>query len=495
MIAISHISRRFGAVKALDDVSFEIRDGRVHGVLGENGAGKTTIMNVVYGLVAADSGEILIDGKPAAIRSPRDAIARGIGMVHQHFMLAGAMSVLDNILLGDRRQGQWLSRRKAGSEVKRLAKELGWEVDPGARVDELSVGQQQRVEIIKALYRDIKILILDEPTAVLTPHETDQLLAAMRRLREQGKAVVFISHKLGEVKRICDDLTILRRGKVVWQGEAASASEEELAARMVGEEFETRGTPPKPQPPNAGSILVLDRLCARGIHDITLTLNAEILGIAGVDGNGQQELAELIVGLRRPQSGKILMADEDVTHLGILHRAQMGVAHVPNDRKREGLVLSMGVTENLFLKHHRRPVVSKFGVMRWKNGRTVAKDLTQRFDVRTDSISRPVSTLSGGNQQKVVLARELELARPKVIVAMNPTRGLDIAASAFVYEELLSRKAQKCGIILISSDLDELIRVSDRIAVLYRGKLTMTRFPEENVDQIGQKMAGLHAER
>jgi simple sugar transport system ATP-binding protein len=488
-IEFRRIRKQFDNVAALDEVSFSLAGAGVHGLLGENGAGKTTIMNILYGLLRPDGGEILLGGQPADFRSPRDAIDAGVGMVHQHFMLAGAMTVLDNVLLGDRRQGRVLNRKAAAAKLEELAGRLNLHVDPAARIDELSVGQQQRVEILKALYRDINVLILDEPTAVLTPLETDELLAAMSRLRDEGKSVIFISHKLGEVLRICDDITILRRGRLAWQGRTADATPADLAREMVGQDI------PEPSPhsikyqiSNIKYPLVLDHVSAPGLTDITFTLGSEILGIAGVDGNGQQELAETVVGLRAATAGRILLDNVDVTQLVFFSRTRLGIAHIPNDRKREGLVGSMSIAENIALKHHRQLPFSRRGVMSWRNTRELAASLVSRFDVRCASLDMPVASLSGGNQQKLVLARELAVVEPKLIVAMNPTRGLDIAATHFVHEQL---RLAGCAVLLISSELEELMRLSNRIAVLYRGRLTMTNFPNTDTAEIGQFMAGI----
>jgi simple sugar transport system ATP-binding protein len=410
-------------------------------------------------------------------------------MVHQHFMLAGAATVLDNILLGDRRDAFLLDRRSARTRLTGLMDRLQLRVDADARVETLSVGQQQRVEILKALYRDVSLLILDEPTAMLTPQESDELLAAVRRLKGQGKAVVFISHKLAEVLSVCDDLTVLRRGKVAWQGEARAATPAELAHHMVGRGIDdlrrSGGSVGR------GEVLRLDHAATGGLSPISLSLGPEILGVAGVDGNGQQELSELLVGLRRPCSGAIHLDGHDVTHENVARRADVGLAHIPNDRKREGLVPAMTLPENLALKHHRSPPFSRRGLMSWRNTRALAANLVQRFDVRAPPLDAPASSLSGGNAQKLLLARELAVIRPRLIVAMNPTRGLDLAATRAVHQELLRQRDAGCAVLLISSDLDELLALSDRLAVLYRGSLTLTRYPDETRDRIGQLMAGL----
>ncbi|MDB5320310.1 MAG: sugar transporter ATPase [Phycisphaerales bacterium] len=500
MLELLDIRKRFGALVALDGVNVRFSPGRVHGLLGENGAGKSTLMNVAYGMLKPDGGQIRMNGTPVVLRSPREAIAKGIGMVHQHFMLAGAMSVLDNVLLGDWRATQFLNRRRAADELAALAERLGWTLDPLVPVERLSVGQQQRVEILKALWRDARLLILDEPTAVLTPPEVEQLFGAVERLRDEGRSVVFISHKLGEVKRICDDLTVLRRGRVVWEGAAEDVSPAELANHMIGRDVETvtratfsrRGhATPIPDDTLEQARLRLDNVTAANLHDVSFQISpGEILGIAGVDGNGQQELAAVVVGLRPPTRGRVLWHGSDVTAMSLEQRRILGFAHIPNDRKREALVPTMSVTENVMLKEYRDPPMSRFGVISWPKAAAVAKHVVDQFDVRAQSLDVAVATLSGGNQQKVVLAREFAI-QPRVIVAMNPVRGLDVAATNFVYEQLLARRAAGAAILLISSELDELLALCDRIGVLYAGRLTMTNFPATGREAIGRLMAGI----
>jgi simple sugar transport system ATP-binding protein len=532
VLELVDIAKSFGELRALRGVTVRLTPGRCHGVLGENGAGKSTLMNVAYGMLRPDGGAIRRNDLVTTFRSPRDAIAAGVGMVHQHFMLAGAMTVLDNVLLGDRRVRRWrVNRREAARRLAEMAEALGLPIDPAARVESLSVGRQQRVEILKALWRDARVLILDEPTAVLTPIEAEQLFAAVDRLKAQGRAVGFVSHKLAEVRRICDDVTVLRRGEVVWRGSAAEATAEELAEKMVGRRVpalvgrsstireatcdsqagagRTRvparpvdsaqsassnahaacpaGYPAEPR-------LTLERVSADALQDVAMTLRAgEILGVAGVDGNGQQELAEVVVGLRRPTAGRVLFGDVDVSGWPLRRRLTLGLAHVPNDRKLEALATSMTVAENLALKTYDRRPTSRWGVVSWRGARLAAAGLMRRFDVRAASTQAPVGTLSGGNQQKVVLARELGTGDARVIVAMNPVRGLDVAAANFVYEQLLARRNAGAAVLLISSELDELLNVADRVGVLFNGRLTVTDFPRTTREQIGRLMAGLPA--
>ncbi len=345
------------------------------------------------------------------------------------------------------------------------------------------------------------MLILDEPTAVLTPPEVEQLFGAVERLRAEGRSIVFISHKLGEVKRICDDLTVLRRGRVVWAGDAKAVSATELAKHMIGKELEsvTKGAPGGtgklsglPVVDCKNHALTVENITAQGLSNITLdTSPGEILGIAGVDGNGQQELAEVVTGLRRASTGRVLLNGQDVSDQSMKDRLELGIAHIPNDRKREALVPTMSITENISLKRHDRPPLSRAGVMSWRASAKLAQELAARFDIRTSSVDTPVGTLSGGNQQKVVLARELAMSNPTLIVAMNPARGLDVAATNFVYQQLLARRAAGAAILLISSELDELLALCDRIAVLYAGGLTMTNFPTTGREEIGRLMAGI----
>ncbi len=406
-IELLRISKRFGTLSALDEVSVRLAGGRVHGLLGENGAGKTTLMNILYGLVRADSGQIRRDGVDLRLRHPHDAIAAGIGMVHQHFMLAGPMTVIDNVLLGESRQGWILQRRRAARRLRELGEDLGLGVDPLQRIDRLSVGQQQRVEILKALFRDVQLLILDEPTAVLTPQQTTQLFSAIQRLRDAGKSVVFISHKLAEVKRICDDLTVLRRGRVVWEGSAASVSAGELALQMVGREVEGVALARQGEaPPRDGGTLSLKNVCAGLLREVNLEVRGgEIVGVAGVDGNGQQELAEVVVGLRGIRSGRMDIAGRDVTGLALGAARRPQVAHIPTDRSSQGLVPTMSIAENLLLKDHAHAPYARGGWIAWGRVRRMAGDLMQRFDIRAAWPQTCVAQLSGGNQQKVILAR------------------------------------------------------------------------------------------
>lgn len=495
MFRLDNISKRFGDIVALDGVSVEFLAGKVHGVLGENGAGKTTLMRIAAGLCGADSGAISIAGNSLDLSSPLAAAQAGIAMVHQHFMLVPTLTVAENCVLGRRDLGQWIDRRKIGEQLEVLARRTGLEVDPHARIESLSVGQQQRAEILRALNSATKILILDEPTAVLTPRETDQLFRALERLREQGLAIVFISHKLDEVQQICDELTILRRGKVVYQGSASHLSKPQMAEHMVGASISSlpQRRPPEPQ---AHAVLEVIGLCAvhpdshRQISSADLTVHAgEIVGVAGVEGNGQDVLAGAVLGVYRATRGRIIFDGRDVTRTAVRPRFAAGMAHIAEDRLSESLVPMMGLDENLLLKRFRSPDFARYGLINWKVAREYAALQLKRFDVRSRFLDQPAGTLSGGNQQKLVLARELS-GSPRLIVAQNPVRGLDVAATRFVFDQLLAQCDRGAGVLLIHSDLDELLSVSDRVAVLYNGRLTWSDWPHCTRERIGQLMLG-----
>jgi simple sugar transport system ATP-binding protein len=486
-VEIRNISKRFGRVTALDDVSLTLQSGRVHGLLGENGAGKSTLMNILYGLTRADAGTIRIDGRAADLRSPRDALANGVGMVQQHFALADAMTVLDNVLLGDRRTRAWLDRSAARKELSELSNSIGLPVNPDARIEALSLGERQRVEILKALTRDVHVLILDEPTAVLTPGEVEPLFTAIKRLRDQGRSVVFISHKLGEIRDLCDEVTVLRAGRLVFEGNADAVSPEELARHMVGRDVPLAKRTDNIQPA-ADTLLDLRDVGFGRLTNVSLTIRAgEILGVAGVDGNGQQELSEAVAGISKPDQGTINLAGRDITQLSASQRFADGIAHIPNDRKTEGLIPTMSIAENIGLKHVHGPFLQT-GCMR-----RTARELIDRFEIRAPSETVAVSTLSGGNAQKVVLARELGVKLPRVVLAVNPARGLDVGATNFVYEQLLAARAAGGAVLLISAELEELLRLCDRIGVLYNGRFTMSDFPRQGVEEIGRLMTGAAA--
>ena len=478
------ITKRFGALVANDRISLSVPSGQVHALLGENGAGKSTLMNVVYGLLQPDEGEILIDGKRARLASPRDAIAAGIGMVHQHFMLVQPFTVAENIELvlpgGARR-------------AKELSREYGMDLDPGAVVEELPVGIQQRVEIVKALVRKASVLILDEPTAVLTPAETQELFRIIRQLTEEGTSVIFISHKLKEVQAIAERITVLRRGQVAGQ-RSPEATETELAALMVGRDVQLRvsKTPARP----GEVVLDVSDLVVTGTDGRTLVDGTsfgvragEILGIAGVQGNGQTELCEALMGLRPAAGGTVTLYGRDLTRASPRSRLRAGIAYVPEDRTEDGLVGSFSVAENLILDTYDRPEFAGRLNLKLPAIAEHARTRVAEFDVRTGSADTAAGTLSGGNQQKVILARELGREH-KVLIASQPTRGLDVGSIEFVHRRIVERRDAGVAVVIVSSELDEIYALADRIAVMYEGKITGFRDPDVPASELSRLMAG-----
>ncbi|KYF78449.1 heme ABC transporter ATP-binding protein, partial [Sorangium cellulosum] len=479
------ITKRFSGVLANDGVDIDLREGEIHALLGENGAGKSTLMNVLYGLVRPDAGELRRRGQPVALRSPSDAIALGIGMVHQHFMLIPVFTVAENIVLGAEPVrggvGGLIDRRRASAEVRELSARYGLDVDPDARVEDLPVGVQQRVEIIKALYRKAEILILDEPTAVLTPQEAEELFRVLRALTAQGVGVLFITHKLKEVLAVADRVTVMRAGKVVGAAVPAETDERGLAAMMVGREVVLQVSKAPASPKEV--VLEVQRLGVAGrrgsgadvVREVSFSVRAgEILGIAGVQGNGQTELVEAITGISPARDGRVLLRGRDVT--GALPRTliERGVSHVPEDRQRHGLVLSYSVADNLVLCTYHRPPFAERGVLRDEARDENARRLVKAFDIRAPGPSAPVSALSGGNQQKVILAREL--SRPvELLVASQPTRGVDVGSIEHIHREIVAARDAGAAVLLVSAELDEVLALSDRIAVMYRGALVATR--------------------
>ena len=490
------ITKRYPGVLANDGIDLDVRPGEIHALLGENGAGKSTLMNILYGLATPDEGEILLDGKPVTIASPSDAIAQGISMVHQHFMLVPVLSVADNILLGEEPMAGpvFMDRGRAESRIRDLGGFFGWEIDPNARVGSLSVGWQQRVEILKAVYRQAKILVLDEPTAVLTPQETTEIFGVLRRLTKEGYSVIFISHKLYEVLEIADRITVIRRGKVVGERVPSKTDEDDLAELMVGREVQLTVDRGESHPKD--TMLVVDELQVKDdrgrevVHGVSFEIRAgEIFGIAGVAGNGQDELVEAIMGLRKKTSGRVLLGDEDVTAASPRDLHGSGVGFVPADRHRFGLVLSFPLTDNFVLNdYHNAPYAR--GLVRADDAiRARATECVAEFDVRTPSILVNAGTLSGGNQQKVVVARELG-KQPKLLVLDQPTRGLDVGSIEFIHRETIERRTAGTAVLLISAELDEVLELSDRIGVMYRGELVaVVDARQADKEEIGLLMA------
>jgi general nucleoside transport system ATP-binding protein len=489
LVVLERITKRFPGVLANDEVDLELRAGEVHALIGENGAGKSTLMRVLYGMYAADDGRIFVRGDEARIGSPRDAIALGIGMVHQHFVLVDPFTVTENIILGEE-GGALLDVDASRQRVAELAESYAFRVDPRAVVEDLSVGEEQRVEILKALYRGAEILILDEPTAVLTPNETKDLFGNLRKLREAGRTIVFISHKLDEVLEIADRITVLRRGRVVGETRPADTSKSKLAEMMVGRPVLFRLD--KPQVEIGEPVLRVDGLTGEGkLNGIDLEVRAgEILGVAGVEGNGQRELAETLFGLRTPASGTIELEGSSITGHDVGDIRNAGVGYIPEDRHDQGLVLNMTLWENSVLgRQDDEEFSGSLGVLFIKKIKALASRLVQLFDIRTRSVDVNASTLSGGNQQKLILARELE-TDPKLMIAAQPTRGLDVGAIEFVWRQILDQKAAGRAVLLISAELDEIYALSDRIVTLYEGKITGEFAPDAPPEEIGVGMLG-----
>jgi simple sugar transport system ATP-binding protein len=499
-LEIVNLVKHFPGVKANDGVNLTLRRGEVHAILGENGAGKSTLMKLIYGLYQPDSGEIRLQGKPVRFQSPREAIRAGIGMVHQHFMLIPALSVADNIVLGDEPGGVTYQRKEAERLVRELSQKYRLEVDPSAKVEQLSVGLQQRVEILKALYRKAKLLILDEPTALLTPQETEELFNVVRHLKSQGIPVLFISHKLDEVQAIADRVTVMRAGKTVQTLDIREATPQLLANLMVGREVVLRveKSPAKPGDVvlSVQHLHVADSQRREKVRGVTFEVRAgEIFGVAGIDGNGQTELVDAIAGLLPATEGKIVFRGKDITHMSTAQRTQAGIAYVPQDRQLDGLVLDFTLTENSILRDFRHRPFSKGGILQHKAAREYASRLIELFDVRPRDIERKAGDLSGGNQQKVILAREVSRA-PHLLIAVQPTRGLDVGAIEGIHKELLRLRDEGKAIILVSLELDEILSLSDRIGVLHKGELVGV-VPAETAtrEQLGLLMTGVKPEQ
>jgi general nucleoside transport system ATP-binding protein len=495
LLELSGITKRFPGVVANDHVDFDLVQGEVHALLGENGAGKSTLMSILYGLYHPDEGEIRLNGTPLRIDSPHVAIDNGIGMVHQHFMLIPVMSVAENIVLGvEPHRGPFLDLDAAEERVRELSERFGLAVRPEARTDSISVGMQQRVEILKALYRGAEILILDEPTAVLTPQEAEELFAIVRSLQAEGKSIIFISHKLNEVLQIADRITTLRFGKQVGTVPRAGATQESLARMMVGREVVLRVEKPPAQPGevllSAENLVVVDDRGLEACRGVSLEVRAgEIVGIAGVDGNGQSELIDALTGLRQPASGRIVVGGKDVTNASARDVLDNGVGHIPEDRQRRGLILDFSLAENLALHDFRTPPESRFGWLFPRRLVAQARRLLKEFDVRGGAPQTPAAALSGGNQQKVVVAREVS-RDPRVLVAAQPTRGLDVGAIEFVHRRLVTERDEGRAIMLVSFELEEILSLSDRILVVYEGRIVGEYPPDVSEEDLGFAMTG-----
>jgi simple sugar transport system ATP-binding protein len=497
-VHLDGITKRFPGVVANDDVDLRVERGTVHALLGENGAGKTTLMNVLYGLYEPTSGRVLVDERERTFDSPRDAIDAGVGMIHQHFMLVDPMTVAENVTLGNEPRkafGLAVDRQAASEEVRALSERYGFDVDPDARIKDVSVGVQQRVEILKALYRGAEVLILDEPTAVLTPQEVEELFGVLEELTDQGKTIIFITHKLGEAMTAADDITVLRGGKNVGTVDAAPTSREELARMMVGREvlleLDREAGAPGAEVLSADGITVEDERGVVVVDDVSLTVReGEVFGIAGVDGNGQSELVEAVTGMRSPDTGRIVFKSEDVTDWSRGRRIREGMAFVAEDRQERGLVMGFDLVENGVLGSQHDAPFARRGRLDWDAIEAHASDIVEAYDVRPPNVDAEAEALSGGNQQKFIVGREF--ARdPSLLVAMHPTRGVDIGSTEFIREELLRLRSEGVGVLLVSSKLEEAQGLADRLAVMYEGDLMAVVDPGSVTESdLGLLMAG-----
>jgi general nucleoside transport system ATP-binding protein len=496
-LEIKGLTKRFGSFTANDHIDLTIESGEIHCLLGENGAGKSTLMNMLYGLLQPTEGEIVVDGETHAFSSPGDAIEAGIGMVHQHFMLVPVFTVAENIMLGreQTRGAGVLDRRKASKLVRELSERYGLSVDPDALVEDLPVGVQQRVEILKALSHDAKVLILDEPTAVLTPQEIDELMEIMRTLKKQGTSIIFITHKLREVKAVGDRISVIRRGKVVGTAEP-TASEPQLAEMMVGREVKLLVDKASPEIGDVvldvRGVTVVDPRGHQVVKDVSFDARAgEVLGLAGVQGNGQTELIKALLGLVKPDAGAISLEGRDISRHGPRQSLDDGIGYIPEDRSHDGYVGAFSVRENLVLDLYRSGEFSRGMALRLDEIEKNADDRIEQFDIRTESASTPLSSLSGGNQQKVVVAREF--SRPlKVLIAAQPTRGVDVGSIEFIHKRIIEERDKGTAVIIVSTELDEIFALSDRIAVMYDGRIVATVTPDIAREDIGLMMAGAH---
>jgi ABC-type uncharacterized transport system ATPase subunit len=497
VLELKGIVKRFPGVVANDSIDLTLNKGEIHAILGENGAGKSTLMNVLYGLIAPDSGTIRINGEEVRFASPADAIARGIGMVHQHFMLIPVMTVTENVMLGQESCGPmgWLKPAAVAAEISAIGEHYGLKVDPQALVGNLSVGEQQRVEIIKVLYRQAQILILDEPTAVLTPQEVADLGETMRALANSGHSLLFITHKLKEALAWADRITVLRAGKVVATRRPAETSEQELASLMVGREVELAMAR---EPARLGEpVLTVRDLHVTGEHDLPAVRGVsfevragEVLGIAGVQGNGQTELVEALAGLRPVTAGSVTIAGVDTTRASPRHITSLGVGHIPEDRQHDGLILPFTVEDNLVLTDYHQTPFSRRGLLNRPRIRERAEKLVEAFDIRASSVTAPVKSLSGGNQQKVIVARTLSRSIC-LLLAANPTRGVDVGSVEYIHRRILQARRDGVAVLLISTELDEVLALSDRVAVMYHGQITAILAADEvDRSRLGLLMAG-----
>ena len=501
VIEMREITKVFGEFVANDKINLELRKGEIHALLGENGAGKSTLMNMLAGLLEPTSGEIVVNGQVVKLDSPSKAASLGIGMVHQHFMLVEAFTVAENIILGSElTKNGVLDIARATREINELSERYGLAVDPSAKVADISVGAQQRVEILKTLYRGADILIFDEPTAVLTPSEIDELMAIMKNLVKEGKSIILITHKLDEIRAVSDRVTVIRRGKSIETVEIAGATNADLAEMMVGRSVSFKTEKQEAQPKEVilsiKDLVVNENRGVPAVKNLSLDVRAgEIVGIAGIDGNGQSELIQAITGLRKIESGSVELKGQSIVGLHPRQITEMSVGHVPEDRHRDGLVLEMLISENIALQTYYKEPLSKKGILNYTNIIGYAKQLMQEFDVRAASEIVPAAALSGGNQQKAIIAREVD-RNPDLLIVSQPTRGLDVGAIEYIHKRLIQERDNGKAVLVVSFELDEILNVSDRIAVIHDGKIQGIVTPETtNKQELGVLMAGGELEK
>lgn len=500
VIEMLNIRKEFPGIVANDDITLRVRDGEVHAILGENGAGKSTLMSILFGLYHADRGTVKIRGKEVSIKNPNDAARLGIGMVHQHFQLVGNFTVTENIILG-KEGGFVLHRKEASARIKALSGKYGLNIDPDMKIEDISVGMQQRVEILKMLYCDAGILIFDEPTAVLTPQEIDDLMRIIRNLVKEGKSVVIITHKLNEIKAVADRCTIIRRGKLIDVVDVASTDTALMAAKMVGRpvNFKVEKSAPKIGRPvlEVKNLCVMNTKKVLGVKNFSLTVHAgEIVGLAGVDGNGQTELVEAICGLVPAESGSVITDGTDATNLTVRRRNELGLGHIPEDRIKRGLIASMRIAGNMVVKSYYKRPFSRNGILNFPEINSYSADVVRKFDVRSgEGINSPAGKLSGGNQQKLIVGREISM-NPKLLIAVQPTRGLDVGAIEYIHKQIVAHRDKGNAVLLVSLELDEIFNLSDRIAVISGGEL-MDIVDTASTDEhsVGLMMAGVRKDK
>ncbi|WP_307771236.1 ABC transporter ATP-binding protein [uncultured Treponema sp.] len=500
VIEMLNIRKEFPGIVANDDITLRVRDGEVHAILGENGAGKSTLMSILFGLYHADRGTVKIRGKEVSIKNPNDAARLGIGMVHQHFQLVGNFTVTENIILG-KEGGFVLHRKEASAKIKALSEKYGLNIDPDMKIEDISVGMQQRVEILKMLYCDADILIFDEPTAVLTPQEIDDLMRIIRNLVKEGKSVVIITHKLNEIKAVADRCTIIRRGKLIDVVDVASTDTALMAAKMVGRpvNFKVEKSAPKIGRPvlEVKNLCVMNTKKVLGVKNFSLTVHAgEIVGLAGVDGNGQTELVEAICGLVPAESGSVITDGTDATNLTVRRRNELGLGHIPEDRIKRGLIASMRIAGNMVVKSYYKRPFSRNGILNFPEINSYSADVVRKFDVRSgEGINSPAGKLSGGNQQKLIVGREISM-NPKLLIAVQPTRGLDVGAIEYIHKQIVAHRDKGNAVLLVSLELDEIFNLSDRIAVISGGEL-MDIVDTTSTDEhsVGLMMAGVRKDK